>query len=42
MVEELGDDDAFQAFMTNWGETFKVGHNEMLEFMPSASDYGDE
>ena len=42
MVEELGGDEAFQKFMTGWGETFKVGHNEMLEWMPGASDYGDE
>jgi hypothetical protein len=42
MVEELGGDEAFQTFMTDWGETFKVGHSEMLEWMPGASDYGDE
>lgn len=42
MVEELGSDEAFQQFMTDWGETFEVGHSEMLEYMPGASDYGDE
>ena len=35
MIEELGGDEAFQTFMTDWGETFKVGHSEMLEWMPS-------
>lgn len=42
MVKELGSEEAFESFMADWGDTFKVGHNEMLEYMPGASDYGDE
>jgi hypothetical protein len=42
MVEELGSEEAFNTFMAEWGETFKPGHNEMLEFMPKASDYGED
>ena len=42
MVEELGSEEAFETFMADWGDTFKPGHNEMLEYMPGASDYGDE
>jgi hypothetical protein len=42
MTKELGSAEAFDEFMADWGDTFKVGRSEMLEYMPGASDYGDD
>lgn len=42
MIKELGSEEAFSSFMADWGATFKSGHSEMIEFLPEASDYGDE
>jgi hypothetical protein len=42
MSEKLGGAEEFQAFMADWGSTYKSGHNMMLILMPDASDYGDE
>lgn len=42
MVKELGGEEAFHAFMADWGSTFKQGATETLEWMPGASDYGDD
>ncbi len=42
MTKELGSAEAFDEFMADWGSTFKVGMSEMLEYMPGASDYGDD
>lgn len=41
MSEELGGQEQFDAFMSEWGQTFKSGHSQMLEYLPAASDYGD-
>jgi hypothetical protein len=42
MTKELGSAEAFDEFMADWGDTFKIGRSEMLEYMPGASDYGDD
>lgn len=42
MSEALGGPEEFDNFMSDWGSTFKSGHNQMVKFMPEASDYGDE
>lgn len=42
MSKELGGEEAFEAFMTDWSSTFKTGHNMMLRRMPEASDYGTD
>lgn len=42
MVKDLGSEEAFESFMVEWGETFKTGHSEMIEYLPEASDYGEE
>lgn len=42
MSKELGGEDEFNAFMADWGSSFKTGHNQMLKYMPEASDYGDK
>jgi hypothetical protein len=42
MSDKLGGEEEFQAFMADWGSTFKPGHNQMLVHMPDASDYGDD
>jgi hypothetical protein len=41
MSEALGGPEEFQAFMSDWGSTFKTGHNQMVSLMPEASDYGN-
>ncbi|MDH3788718.1 MAG: hypothetical protein OES53_09150 [Xanthomonadales bacterium] len=40
MSKELGGDEAFNAFMSEWGATFKSGANWTVKRMPEASDYG--
>jgi hypothetical protein len=42
MIAELGSEEAFDAFMEEWGSTFKSGHNWMAEWLPEASDYGTD
>jgi len=42
MTKELGGEEQFEAFMTDWSGTFKVGHSAMMKYMPGASDYGDD
>lgn len=39
--ETLGGEDAFQAFMSEWSTTFKVGDSWLVRRLPEASDYGD-
>lgn len=39
---ELGGEEAFNAFMTEWGATYKSGHHWMVELIPEASDYGKD
>lgn len=41
MSKELGGEEEFEAFMAEFGSTFKSGQNMMLRYMPEASDYGD-
>ncbi|MBT8060750.1 MAG: hypothetical protein KJO33_14210 [Gammaproteobacteria bacterium] len=41
MTKELGGEEEFQAFMSDWSSTFKPGPNWMVKHMPGASDYGD-
>ena len=36
------DPEQFEAFMNDWGSTFKTGQNWMVELMPEASDYGKD
>jgi len=40
MSEALGGAEEFEAFMSDWGSTFKPGKNWMVRYMPEASDYG--
>lgn len=40
--KELGGEEAFEAFMSDWGATFKAGASMTVEYMPEASDYGDD
>lgn len=40
MSKELGGPEEFEAFMSDWGSTYKQGSNWMVELMPEASDYG--
>jgi hypothetical protein len=42
MSKELGGEEAFDNFMSEWGATFKTGKNQMVRIMPKASDYGDK
>jgi hypothetical protein len=42
MSKELGGEEEFGKFMSQWGATFKMGKNQMVRFMPKASDYGDK
>jgi hypothetical protein len=42
LIEALGGEEAFGAFMNDWGSTFKFGDNRMVRLLPEASDYGDE
>ncbi len=41
MSKELGGEAEFEAFMGEFGSTYKTGQNMMLRYMPGASDYGD-
>lgn len=41
MSKKLGGDDEFNAFMSEWGATFKSGENWTVRRMPEASDYGN-
>lgn len=41
MSKELGGEEEFGKFMSEWGDTFKAGGNHMVKYMPGASDYGD-
>ena len=40
MSKELGGDETFNEFMSEWGSTFKSGANWTVKRMPEASDYG--
>lgn len=42
MSAELGGEEALDAFMAEWGSTFKSGHQWMVEVIPEASDYGKD
>lgn len=42
MSAELGGEEAFEAFMAEWGSTYKSGHQWMVEMIPEASDYGKD
>ncbi len=42
MSKELGGEEEFGKFMSDWGATFKVGRNQMVRYMPEASDYGNK
>lgn len=42
MSKELGGEEEFGKFMSEWGDTFKSGRNHMVRYMPGASDYGDK
>lgn len=41
MIEALGGEEQFEAFMADWSSTFKQGANWMVRRMAEASDYGD-
>ena len=42
MSAELGGQEAFDAFMSEWSSTFKTGGNQMVRYMSDASDYGKD
>ena len=42
MMKELGGEEEFDAFMADWGKTFKTGHTETVKLLPEASDYGTD
>jgi hypothetical protein len=42
MSEALGGEDEFNAFMSDWGSTFKTGLSQVVKIMPEASDYGND
>lgn len=42
MVKELGGEEEFGQFMSDWGDTFKSGRSHTVKYMPEASDYGDK
>ena len=42
MSKEFGDEEAYETFMSNWSKTFKTGATMTVEYMPGASDYGDD
>ncbi|MCH8227469.1 MAG: hypothetical protein IIC63_03530, partial [Proteobacteria bacterium] len=42
MTETLGGKEEFNNFMSEWGSTFKVGQNQMVRYLPGASDYSNE
>lgn len=41
MSKAMGEDEA-RAFMDGWGATFMSGQNQLLEYRPKLSDYGDK
>jgi len=41
MSKSLGGEEEFDAFMADWGSTFKEGRSQMVRRMPEASDYGN-
>jgi hypothetical protein len=42
MGAALGGEEAFEAFMAEWGSTYKNGNQWMVELIPEASDYGTD
>jgi len=42
MSTALGGPEAFDAFMSDWGATFKSGPTRMVKYLPEASDYGED
>ncbi len=42
MTEALGGKEEFNNFMIEWGSTFKVGQNQMVRYLPGASEYSSE
>ncbi len=42
MSKELGGEEEFGKFMSEWGDTYKSGRNHTVKYMPGASDYGDK
>ena len=40
--EAMGGPEAFQAFMAEWGATYKTGHSYLVRYLPEASDYGSD
>jgi hypothetical protein len=42
MSKALGGEEALNAFMSDWGSTFKAGESRMVKLMPEASDYGSD
>ena len=40
MGKAMGEEEA-KAFMAEWGPTFKSGQNQLLQYRPKLSDYGD-
>lgn len=42
MSKELGGPEEFDAFMSDWGSTFKTGENWMVRRLEAASDYGTD
>ena len=42
MIKELGGEAEFNAFMADWGDTFKSGKTRMVKHLPDASDYGND
>lgn len=41
LKKAMGEEEA-EAFMKDWGETFKSGQNQLLKWEPKLSDYGDK
>ena len=41
MGKKLGGEEQVQAFLVEWGATFKSGDNWTVSLMPEASDYGN-
>lgn len=39
MKKELGGDEQFEAFMSDWGSTFKPGGSRTIKLLPDASSY---
>jgi hypothetical protein len=41
LTEALGGEEQFATFMSDFGNTFKVGGNRMVRYLPEASSYGN-